>query len=77
MEKKQKSGARLYLYPPGHNLYRFSRGILKPTSEYIFYSEAKKIVSSDKLTYSNTLKITTDNDFQNTIHYEYYNSKRL
>lgn len=40
------------------------------------YSEAKKKISSDKLTYSNTLKITTDKDFQNTIHYEYYNSKR-
>ena len=38
--------------------------------------KAKEKISSDKLTYSNTLQITTDNDFQNTIHYEYYNSKR-
>jgi len=74
--EKTKKGARLYLYPPGHQLYRYSKGIKKPVSEYISYDKAKEKISSDKLTYSNTLQITTDNDFQNTIHYEYYNSKR-
>lgn len=74
--EKTKKGARLYLYPVGHQLYRFSKGIKKPVSEYITYDKAKEKISSDKLTYSNTLQITTDNDFQNTIHYEYYNSKR-
>lgn len=74
--EKSKKGARLHLYPPGHQLFRYSKGILKPVSEYMTYDEAKKIVSSDKLTYTNTLKITTDNNFQNTIHYEYYNNKR-
>ena len=71
-----KKGARLYLYPVGHQLYRFSKGIKKPVSEYISYDEAKEKISSDKLTYSNTLQITINNDFQNIIHYEYYNSKR-
>lgn len=72
-----KKGARLYLYPPQHKLYRFSRGIQIPKSEYITYSEAKKRISSDKLTYENTVFIQTDGGFENTIHYEYYNSKRL
>lgn len=74
--QKTKKGARLYLYPAGHQLYRFSKGIKKPVSEYITYAEAKEKISSDKLTYSTTLQITMDNDFKNTIHYEYYNSKR-
>ncbi|MFG6318406.1 MAG: hypothetical protein K1W33_00855 [Clostridia bacterium] len=71
-----KKGARLYLYPPQHKLYRFSKGINIPKSEYITYDEAKKRISSDKLTYKNTMFIQTDNGFENTIHYEYYNSKR-
>lgn len=74
--EKTKKGARLFLYPSGHQLYRFSKGIQKPKSEYITYNEAKEKISSDKLTFSNTLQIVTDNDFKNTIHYEYYNSKR-
>ena len=74
--EQTKKGARLYLYPPNHKLYRFSKGIKKPVSVYITYEKAKEKVSSDKLTFQNTLQISTDNDFQNTIHYEYYNSKR-
>lgn len=71
-----KKGARLYLYPPQHKLYRFSKGIKIPVSEYITYEEAKKRISSDKLTYKNTMFIQTESGFENTIHYEYYNSKR-
>lgn len=74
--EKTKKGARLYLYPPQHKLYRFSKGILKPKSEYMTYEKAKEKISSDKLTFSNTLQIETDTGFENTIHYEYYNSKR-
>lgn len=68
-----KKGARLYLYPPGHRLFRCSRGILKPKSFYIPYSEAIRKISSDKLTFSKTIQVT-DSDFSNIIHYEYYNS---
>lgn len=74
--EKTKKGARLNLYPAGHQLYRFSRGIIKPCSEYISYSEAKRKISSDKLTFQNTIEICLDDSFHNTIHYEYYNSKR-
>lgn len=74
--EKTKKGARLYLYPPNHQLYRFSKGIKKPKSEYITYDEAQEKISSDKLTFKNTISISTDSGFSNTIHYEYYNSKR-
>lgn len=74
--EKTKKGARLYLYPPQHKLYRFSKGVKIPESEYITYKEAKKRISSDKLTFKNTLYIKTDNGFENTIQYEYYNSIR-
>lgn len=74
--EETKKGARLYLYPVGHQLYRCSKGIAKPKCEYLPYWKAKEKVSSAKLTYSNSLKVTTDKGFSNTITTEYYNSKR-
>jgi hypothetical protein len=75
--EKTKKGARLYLYPTGHQLYRCSKGILKPTSENMMYFEAKEKVGSHKPTFSTTISITTDTGFNNIIHKEYYNLKRL
>lgn len=75
--EETKKGARLYLYPAGHQLYRCSKGILKPTSEYLPYYEAKKKVSSLKPTFSNTVSVVTDSGFSNIIHKEYFNLKRL
>lgn len=75
--EETKKGARLYLYPAGHQLYRCSKGILKPTSEYLPYYEAKKKVSSLKPTFSNTVSVVTDYGFSNIIHKEYFNLKRL
>lgn len=74
--EKTKKGARLHLYPVGHQLYRYSKGIIKPINNFIPYKEAKNNVSSDQLTYKKTIKIITDDGFTNTITYEYYNSKR-
>ena len=74
--EQTKKGARLHLYPTQHKLYRASKGIHPPISEYLPYSEAKKKINLDKLTFENTLFIETDEGFSNTIHYEYYNSKR-
>lgn len=71
-----KKGARLYLYPSGHRLYRCSKGILKPTDEYIKYKDVKEKVSSHKPTFTITFRITDDNGFSNIIHKEYYNLKR-
>jgi hypothetical protein len=60
---------------PGHQLYRYSRGIEKPVSTYMTYGQALQLVNKDKLTYMQTLKIK-DDDFSNIIHTEFYNSKR-
>lgn len=73
--KKYLKGARLSMYPPNFNLYRCSRGIKKPTTETMTYAQAKKKVSSAKLTFSNAVELS-DDDFSNLIAKEYYNSKR-
>ena len=73
-EKKFIKGARLALYPPKFNLYSCSRGIIKPTEYYDTFKNAKADLWKSALTkrYSYTYK---NDDFQNTITREYYNSK--
>lgn len=67
-------GGRLRFYPPKMNLYRFSKGIKQPDIKYLAYEEAKKNVSSAKLTFSSAIKMTdTDSDFNNILLKEYYN----
>lgn len=75
--EKTKKGARLYLYPSGHKLYRCSKGIIQPKSEFLSYRKAKEKVSSVKPTFSNTISVVTDTGFSNIIHKEYFNLKRL
>ena len=74
--KKFVKGGRLYMYPPNFNLYRISRGIKKPTKEYLKYSVAKEKIGPLQPTYSKSIKLTTENDFSNLISYEYYNTLR-
>lgn len=75
--KKYIKGARLYMYPPGFNLYRKSKGIVNPTVTMMPYSEAKEKASSGKLTFSKTIRLSDEeSDFTNTLQYEYYNSIR-
>lgn len=74
--EKTKKGARLHLYPVNHKLYRFSRGIKKPEIVYMPYKEAVKELNSKDLTWKNTLHIETETGFENTIHREFYNSKK-
>lgn len=75
--KKFIKGGRLCMYPPNFNLYRISRGIKKPTKEYMQYSVAKEKVGLGNPTYSKTIKLTDNsNNFTNVISYEYYNTKR-
>lgn len=69
-------GARLYMYPPNFNIYRISRGIKKPIKEYLKYSVAKEKIGPLQPTYSKSIMLTTENDFQNLISYEYYNTLR-
>jgi len=69
-------GGRLHMYPPGMNLYRKSKGIIFPEREKMTYKNAKKIVGSATPHYSKKYEIESD-DFENTIQFEQYNSKRL
>lgn len=70
-----KKGARLYLYPPNHRLYRYSKGIIKPTSVYISYLSALRKLKNSKLTYQYAINIS-DNNYSNDIIYQYFNSNK-
>lgn len=76
LEKKYIKGGRLYMYPPKFNIFRYSRGIKKPTVELMNADKAEKKVSADTLTFEKTLKITNGDDFETLLNYRYYNSKR-
>lgn len=73
--KKFLKGARLKYYPPGMRIFTWSKGIKKPEIEYKEYKDAKKEVSSDKLTFKSSSQIIDDN-YDTIIHKEYYNSLR-
>lgn len=76
-KKKFVKGGRLYLYPPGMNIIRTSRGIKQPEVEIMTLAEAKEKVSSAKLTYSSAYEIIgEDGEIVNRITKSYYNSKR-
>ena len=72
--KKQKHN-RLKLYPSGMNLYRTSKNIRRPEIEYMYEAEARKKVSSAKLTFEKRILIEDKvNKYSNEIIYKYYNS---
>ena len=75
-EKKFIKGGRLNLYPPGMRIYRCSKGIEKPTKEFMRKESIKKIVGSAQPHYSQTITITEDEKVLNTIIYNQYNLKR-
>lgn len=77
-ESKDKSkaivkGARLNLYPPGFNLYRFSRGVKRPEIRQTTEKEAQIEVSEMPLTYEKTISITDEGGtIRNIINYRTY-----
>lgn len=77
-ESKDKSkavikGARLKLYPPGFNLYRFSRGIKRPEVWQITEGEAQAEISGMSLTYEKTISISDESGtVRNIINYRTY-----
>lgn len=79
-EKKSKyyiKGARLKYYPPKFNMIRCSRGVKRPTSEFMTLENAEKKVSTGILTFEKSVKlIDTDNEFESIINTKYYNSAR-
>lgn len=75
--KKFVKGGRLYLYPPGMNIVRSTRGIKQPEVETMTASQAKEKVSSAKLTYSCSYEIVGDDGVVvNTCRKDYYNTAR-
>lgn len=76
VSKKYIKGGRLPLYPSGMNLYRKSKGIKFPEREKLLYKNVKKIVGSAQPHYEKTYIVEND-DFENTIHFQQYNLKRL
>ncbi|MCG7315620.1 hypothetical protein MHL30_21325, partial [Priestia flexa] len=75
VEKKFVKGGRLHMYPPGMNLFRKSKGILYPEREEMSFKDIKKIVGVATPHYSKKYHITND-DFENTITFIQYNTKR-
>ena len=76
-KKKFVKGGRLYLYPPGMNIIRTTKGIKQPEVEIMTLAEAKEKVSSAKLTYSCSYEIVGDDGVVvNTCRKDYYNTKR-
>ena len=77
-ETKDKSkavikGARLNLYPPDFNLYRFSRGIKRPEVWQTTEREAQAEISGMPLTYEKTISITDASGVvRNIINYRTY-----
>lgn len=66
-------GARLKLYPPGFNLYRFSRGVKRPEIWQATEQEAQAEVSGMPLTYEKTISITDESGAtRNIINYRTY-----
>ena len=76
--KHYLKGSRLYMYPPGFHIFRWSKGIKKPVIHHMKYSKAKKLVSDSSVTYRKCVNITDDeSDFSSNLVYEYYNSLRF
>lgn len=75
IKKKYLKGARLFMYPPKFNLFRYSRGIHKPITEVMTYKKAKEKASGATLTFSSAVQFSSD-EFENTIATEFYNTAR-
>lgn len=66
-------GARLKLYPPGFNLYRFSRGVKRPEVWQTTEQKAQVEISGMPLTYEKTISITDEGGMiRNIINYRTY-----
>lgn len=73
--KKFIKGARLSMYPSGFHIFRFSKGCVEPKVSLMRYDTAKKEkVGCAEPTFTQCVEIIDiENDFQNTLKYEYYN----
>lgn len=74
-EKRFIKGGRLHMYPPGMNLYRKSKGIVEPERVEMAYGKVKKEVGAATPHFQKSITIQ-DGEFENTIQYVQYNTKR-
>lgn len=75
--KKFIKGGRLFMYPAGMNILRYSKGIQQPLMEKMDYLQAQKKVSAATETFSCTYDIVgEDGEPINSICKQYYNFKR-
>src|SRR5581483_624994 len=74
-EKRFIKGGRLHMYPPGMNLYRKSKGIVEPERVEMSYGKVKKEVGAATPHFQKSITIQ-DGEFENTIQYVQYNTKR-
>lgn len=66
-------GARLYLYPPGFNIYRTSRNIKRPQIYQMTENEARELVGVAPLTYEKTVAVRDGaGKIQNIVNYRTY-----
>ena len=76
-KKRFVKGGRLHLYPSGFHIYRCSRGIKRPSSEYVKYGDAlNEIGINASLTYAHTVELSDGQNYKNKLTYEFYNIKR-
>ena len=77
VKKRYIKGARLHMYPAKMNFYRTSRGVKRPSVEWLSEQEAKEKVKAATLTFSKNIRLTDEEtDFTSDIQYRYYNTIR-
>lgn len=80
--EETKKGKRLYLYPPGMNIYRCSRNVKRPIIVEKEYKQVKEKLEKYKTYESTYIVIDIDENINgvkqlNCIKKEYYNTRRL
>ena len=75
--KRYIKGMRLHLYPAQMHIFRWSKGVRRPTVTYMTYQQAKEQVGAATPTYQKAIYMTDDDTgYSNTLYYEYYNTAR-
>lgn len=74
--KKYIKGGRVRYYPTGTQIYNKSKGVVEPERLKMKYANAKKITGSAKPAFV-TEKIIKTDDFENSVRFEQYNSRKL
>lgn len=76
-KKKFIKGGRLHFYPAGMQIYRCSRGIKKPTEQWVTQDEADAIAERYCCTYApQPTEIVTQDGFRMVVEKKYFNAVR-